>query len=320
MKTNNLMMTIVTSLNFLTLGCAQSAVNADRKLAQTAPEVYVFESGAGGFNTKTFFYDNGEEVVAFDTQFTGALAQEAIDYLHTKTNHKVTYAVVTHPNPDKFNGMSVFQKIGAKIIMSSKTASALQAVQDYKEAYFVKVAKMFPEGTYPKLGTPDHVFEGREELRLSSGEVIELSELSSPGVSSNQTVAYIPMLRALMVGDLVHAKAHAWLEGGIVNGKPTPTLEGWIRDLLEIDQRFAGQSNITVYGGRGLAGELHALVRAQIAYLNTANDLVAAYAKNLNGSNPDYSVLTKQFEAKFPQYQLSYMISYGVYGLLSSKL
>lgn len=320
MKINYLMMTLATGLNFLTLGCAQSAVSADRKLAQTTPEVYVFESGAGGFNTKTFFYDNGEEVVAFDTQFTGALAQAAIHFLRTKTNHPITYAVVTHPNPDKFNGMSVFQKAGAKVIMSSKTASALQTVQEYKEAYFVKVAKMFPEGTYPKLGTPDQVFEGYQDLRLSSGEVIELSELSSPGVSSNQTVAYIPMIRALMVGDLVHAKAHAWLEGGIVNGKPVPTLKAWVRDLLEIDQRFAGQSGITLYGGRGQAGELHTLVREQIAYLNAANSLVANYAKNLNGANPDYSVLTKQFEERFPEYQLSYLITYGAYGLFNSML
>ena len=32
--------------------------------------IYVFESDGNGFNTKTVFYDDGKEVVAFDAQFT----------------------------------------------------------------------------------------------------------------------------------------------------------------------------------------------------------------------------------------------------------
>ena len=51
----------------------------------------------------------------------------------------------------------------------------------------------------------------------------------------------------LIVGDLVHSNNHAWLEGGIVNGKPVPTIEGWKADLAEIAKLGTGK----VYGGRG---------------------------------------------------------------------
>ena len=37
--------------------------------------------------------------------------------------------------------------------------------------------------------------------------------------------------RALVVGDLIHHGVHAWLEGGIVDGRPRPDLEAWKRTI-----------------------------------------------------------------------------------------
>ncbi|HEX5497813.1 MAG TPA: MBL fold metallo-hydrolase, partial [Thermomicrobiales bacterium] len=174
----------------------------------------VFESDANGFNTKTFFYDTGDQVVAFDTQFTPDLAKLAIAALRAQTTKPLVYAVITHPNPDKFNGVSAFQAAGAKAVASRATVEAMPGVQAYKKAFFVG-AGMFTDATYPALGAIDQSFAGTTTLDLGSGKTVRLWELGQPGVSSTQTVAFIPELNALIVGDLVHHRTHAWLEGGI---------------------------------------------------------------------------------------------------------
>lgn len=190
------------------------------------------------------------------------------------------------------------------------------------------MAKMFTEETYPKLSQADILFDQNYEIKLRNGETVELSELSSAGVSSNQTVVSIPSQNALVVGDLVHHKAHAWLEGGIVNGKPTPTLKGWITDLKEISANY-GAKNPTIYGGRGEAVQLNLALKAQIAYLKKADALVAKYVASLGGRKAElqgadagrhYTAIQKLFEKTFPDYQIGYMIQYGVYGLVDAKL
>jgi glyoxylase-like metal-dependent hydrolase (beta-lactamase superfamily II) len=305
---------------------AAGVVSSARKTA--TGRLLTFESDGNGFNTKTFFYDTGEEVVAFDTQFTPDYAAQAIAFLRTLTDSPLTYAVVTHPNPDKFNGLSVFQQEGAKIVASRATVAAMPGVQAYKQAFFVG-AGMFTEATYPKLGTVDVVFEGSVTLNLGGGQTVDLHELSGPGVSSTQTVAHLPELDALVVGDLVHHQAHAWLEGGIVDGQPTPTIAGWIADLTELERRFGSDNVTVVYGGRGEAAGLANAVTAQIAYLERADQLVADYIAGLGDraaelSGPEagthYAALQAEFEAAFPDYALGYLILYGIYGLVNAKL
>src|SRR3712207_6311339 len=75
--------------------------------------LYTYDSGEAGFFTKTYFYDTGSEVVAFDAQFTPELGEAAIASLREQTDNPITYLVITHPNPDKFNGAPPFQAEGA---------------------------------------------------------------------------------------------------------------------------------------------------------------------------------------------------------------
>ncbi|RZA05133.1 MAG: MBL fold metallo-hydrolase [Proteobacteria bacterium] len=309
------------------LACSASAVQTT-SAKFGASQIYTFESDGAGFNTKTFFYDNGEEVVAFDTQFTPALAQASIDYLRTKTQNPITFAVITHPNPDKFNGIEVFQAQGAKVIAARATAEAMNGVHEYKKYFFVNIAKMFSEETYPKLGRVDQTFEKDHSIRLRNGSRVSLSELSHAGVSGNQTVAYIADLNALVVGDLVHEGAHAWLEGGIVDGKPSPNIAGWIADLKELELKF-GARNPLVLGGRGQAVKLNKAAPAHIDYLQKADEIVTAYVAALGNQKAElggekagshHAELQRQMEGAFPQRTLGYLIQYGVYGLANSKL
>jgi glyoxylase-like metal-dependent hydrolase (beta-lactamase superfamily II) len=304
--------------------------------AQTASPVtgseggalYTFDSGEAGFFTKTYFYDTGREVVAFDAQFTSDLAEAAIASLREQTDNPITYLVITHPNPDKFNGAPAFQKEGAEVIASEATAAAIPDVHAYKKAGFVGMG-MFTEETYPQQATIDETFEGTKTLELSGGKTVELSELSQPGVSSTQTVALILELNALLVGDLVHHKLHAWLEGGIVNGQATPTIAGWIADLHELEERFAGEPEPTVYGGRGEPALLSEAVADQIAYLQAADQIVSDYIAGLGErtaelSSPEagahYAAIQAQLAEAFPDYAFPDMISFSVYGLVNSKL
>lgn len=331
MKINNFMVAAVALTSMVSTGCSTKPVKEDRLMTSannSHGQIYSFESDGNGFNTKNFFYDNGEEIVVFDTQFTPDTAKKSIEFLRTKTQNPITYVVITHPNPDKFNGMSAFQEQGAKIISSRATSDSMKGVHEYKKYYFVNMAKMFTENTYPKLSQVDVVFNQSYDLRLKNGEVIALTELSNPGVSSNQTVASISSVNALVVGDLVHHNAHAWLEGGIVNGKPTPTLKGWLADLNELQTNFKA-TNPIVYGGRGEAVKLDQAVTAQISYLKKADAIIAQYIVNLGAKKTElqgdkagqhYPALQAQFERAFPAYSLGYMIQYGAYGLVNSKL
>lgn len=321
---------LVVSL-FLALGAGRVPVlaqDASPVVAATGGTLYTFDSGADGFSTKTFFYDTGSEVVAFDAQFTPELGQRAIDYLKTETENPISYLVITHPNPDKFNGLAAFQDAGATVVASEATAAAMPGVQEYKQAFFVG-AGMFTDETYPKLGSVDETFSDTLTLDLGDGKSVELRELSEPGVSSTQTVAFIPELNALIVGDLVHHKLHAWLEGGIVDGQATPTIDGWIADLHELESAFAADPEPMVYGGRGEAAPLSTAVADQIAYLERADQIVTDYVAGLGDRKPElsgpdagqhYAAIQEEIAAAFPDYEFADMIGFSVYGLVNSKL
>lgn len=286
--------------------------------AKSIGKIYVFESDANGFNTKTVFYDDGKEVVAFDAQFTEETAQKAIDFLRTKTQNPIKYLVITHPNPDKFNGIPAFKKVGATVIMSKLSANNIEAVHNYKKYYFVEMAKMFTNETYPKLPSADITFDENYEIKLVNGGKIILTELHKSGIATNQTVAFIETANAIVVGDLVHHNAHAWLEGPIVNGNTTYIGKNWIEVLKTIQKKFVGTT--IVYGGRGEAGKLSVVIPQQIAYLETAEKISNEYLASIGGDKTkvDYAQLQKIFEKTFPNYALGYMINYGAYGIVSS--
>jgi glyoxylase-like metal-dependent hydrolase (beta-lactamase superfamily II) len=308
----------------LAAACTTSAGGLDAngspalRSGHNARALYVFESDASGFNTKTVFFDNGEEVVAIDAQFTPELARKSLEFLRTKTANPVTHLVITHPNPDKFNGASVFKDEGAEIIASKLTAESIEGVHAYKKHFFVNVAKMFTEESYPVPVSVDRSFDRRLDLRLKDGTLLELSESGLPGVSTNQTVVSIPAAKALVVGDLVHEGAHAWLEGGIVDGAARPTIASWIQNLEELAKDFPADT--IVYGGRGSEGLSSQVLPRQIAYLEKADALVGQYVASLRGAQMDFAALTQKFETAFPSHKLSYMIQYGAYGLANAKL
>jgi glyoxylase-like metal-dependent hydrolase (beta-lactamase superfamily II) len=316
---NTMFRLLLISLIAVSTACANTfPMNSDLAGSPTkSATVYIFESDASGFNTKTVFYDTGYEVIAFDTQFTEELAKQSIDFIRSKTKNPLTYAVLTHPNPDKFNGLKTYQAVGAKVVASSSTKAAMPGVHKYKKNFFVSVAAMFEESAYPVLGVPDQTFDKRLTLKLKGNKSVELYEFNRPGVSTNQTIAYLKDVNQLVVGDLIHHKAHAWLEGGIVAGSPRPKVSEWI-SLLEDMQKMFNARNPLVQGGRGESATLTEAVPQQVSYLKAVDQIVEAYVSEVDSTDfaKDLEVLISR---EYPSYKLPYMIQYGIYGLVGQK-
>ena len=283
-----------------------------------------YQSDSQGFDTRTYWYDDGREVTVFDTQFTPALAEAMVAAIRAATPNPITRVVVTHPNPDKFNGLAVFHALGATSTASAATAAALPGVDAYKRAFWIGTGA-FTAATYPRLEPIGQTFRGQHRITLASGETITLTELRNPGVSTTQTVARIDATGDLIVGDLVHGNAHAWLEGGIADGAPRPDIPGWIRALEELPA-LGGR---VVRGGRGDDLPVGEAVVQQTDYLRRMDALVATYVAGLGARRSElrdpalapshHAAIQQQAEAAFPARRLSYLVGYGVYGLAGSK-
>jgi glyoxylase-like metal-dependent hydrolase (beta-lactamase superfamily II) len=293
----------------------------------SAGKLHVWTSDASGFNTHSVWYDDGQEVIVVDSQFTPAIAEKLIADIAQTTASPITRIVVTHPNPDKFNALSVFHRLGAKSVSSEATAAAIAGVDTYKRNFWTKVAKTFTDTTYPQVEPVKQTFSRKMVIPLKSGETVTLIELARPGISSTQTVVRFDATGDVAVGDLVHNKTHAWLEGGIVNGKPVPDIEGWKADLREL----AGLATGAIYGGRGRMGPAAELVPAQIAYLDKADAIVTAYVRQLSGqaisefddpakAQTHYAAIRDELAKAFPDYVMPDLVSYSVYGLVAQKL
>lgn len=281
--------------------------------AAKAPTLHSWTSGADGFDTHSWWTETRDGVVVFDAQFTPALAEQLLADIRSQTDAPIAAVVVTHPNPDKFLGATVFQDAGAELIASAATARAMPEVWAYKRAYFVG-AGMFTDETFPALPSVDRTFDGELEL----GNRIRLVELGHAGVTTTQTVAVVG--EDLVVGDLVAGRVHAWLEGGIVAGAAAPDVVAWKAALEELGALGAGE----VYPGRGAVLPVGDAVSEQITYLTTMDDLVAGYVGRLDDpttelGGPDagthFAAITAEAEAAFPDHGLPYLVTYGVYGL-----
>ena len=305
-------------LNTAACSDAQDSEPLPEEIAGTLHE---FTSDAAGFDTHSFYYDTGRQVVVFDAQFTEDHARKLLAEIEATTSSPIAYVVITHPNPDKFNGVGPLRAAGAKVVASEETAAAIPGVHAYKKGYFIGVGS-FTEETYPPEAHVDLTFSGELDLALDGGARVELATLEHSGVSTTQTVAHIPAIGALVVGDLVHHEAHAWLEGGIRDGQPDPDLAAWRLALDELQ----GYPGTTVFGGRGKSAPLEIAVAAQQQYLLEMEQIVTDYVgalpdpADLSGPNAGahYQQITDLAVGAYPDRDLSYLITYGVYGLVNA--
>jgi glyoxylase-like metal-dependent hydrolase (beta-lactamase superfamily II) len=287
-----------------------------------------YTSDVNGFDTHTYWYDDGKEVTIIDTQFVPALTQAMIDQIKKSTTSPITRVIVTHPNPDKFNGLPLLHSMGVQSIASKASADAMPGVHAYKKYFWTQIAKSFTEENYPKFEPVKTTFSGLTVIKLKSGETLSLIELKNAGVASTQTVVRIDRTGDLLVGDLVHYKAQAWLEGGIVAGNATPNLNAWRLAIAELPALTKQPSVSKLHAGRGATATVNEAVAFQTDYLAKADALVDSYVKKTAAADlkdaaqaqKHYAALQSAFDATMPGLALPYLVGYGVYGLLNSKL
>jgi glyoxylase-like metal-dependent hydrolase (beta-lactamase superfamily II) len=294
-------------------------------LAQ-AGKLGVFTSDNKGFDTHTFYYDDGREVVIIDTQFVPALTQKMVEQIRQDTQSPITRVIVTHPNPDKFNGLAWLHAQGVHSISSRAVADAIPAVHAYKTHFWVDTMKAFKAEDYPRLENVQETFDGASKaLQLKSGETLTLFALKNPGVANQQVVVRVDATGDLIVGDLVHHNAHAWLEGGLQGGRPAPSLQGWRAALDELPALSAGHPKARVYGGRGDFALVKDAVRAQQRYLQGVERVTRSYLADAarcraeidspQKADEQHAALEQRISAEFPGYKLPYMVRYSVFGL-----
>ncbi|MCZ8234786.1 MAG: MBL fold metallo-hydrolase [Inhella sp.] len=290
--------------------------------------LHVHTSGPQGFNTRSVWIDDGHEVTVVDTQFTPALAEALVADIQRQTKSRIARVIVTHPNPDKFNALSVFHRLGAQSLGSRATAEALPGVDAYKRTYWVHVAKAFTEDSYPRREALTQTFSGRLTVTLANGETLSLHELKQGGVASTQTVVRLDRTGDLVVGDLVSHRTHAWLEGGIVNGKTHLDVAAW-RTSLQALTALSPQAGARVFGGRGEAQPVRVAVAEQIAYLNRAEALIEAMEHRLGerraeltdpqAQGPHIAQLQAQLVQAFPHHAMPELVGYSIYGWLATR-
>jgi glyoxylase-like metal-dependent hydrolase (beta-lactamase superfamily II) len=247
-KSNHIVFLFVSWVFFAaaSTGCGGSTTRpkpaaTERKFEGTAmrlaedPRYGVYTSIPWGFRTASYWIEGPEGLVFIDTQFLPSAATEALDKAEAITGKKVALAIVLHPNPDKFNGTSVFQARGIRVVTSAQVLAKIPSVHaDRKESFYDRYKPDYPADA----AKPESFGDTAQEL--SAGGVKVKAHVLGAGCSEAHVV--IEHEGHVFVGDLVGNGTHAWLEIGEV--------EQWQARLAEITAlkpRF-------VHPGRGATG------------------------------------------------------------------
>ncbi|MFM7505585.1 MAG: MBL fold metallo-hydrolase [Rubrivivax sp.] len=291
--------------------------------------VHVHTSSADGFFTNSVWIDDGREVTVVDTQFTPALAQALVADIARRTRSPIRRVIVTHPNPDKFNALSVFHRLGAESIASRATAERMPGVHAYKRYFWTEIARAFTPDTYPALEQPRTTFSRKLNVPLANGDSLTLFELATPGVSATQTVVRLDSSGDLIVGDLVANRTHTWLEGAVDSGRPVFDLAGWKAALRELPALAAGKPGARLYAGRGPALPVAEAVPAQLAYLDAADESIRAEEQSLGDERaaladpkrqaPHVRAIRERMVARFPTHAMPELLDFSLYGWLASR-
>ncbi len=211
-----------------------------------------------GFDTSSYWIEGPSGLVAIDTQFLPSAAEEMIEQAESLTKKKFVLAIVLHANPDKFNGTSVFQKHGIRVVTSSQVKAVIPEIHEKRVRAFYD--RYQPD--YPKELPQPEVFGDKTTDLVAGGVKLRLHVLGA-GCSEAHVVVEKPDENAIFVGDLVSSKNHAWLEIG--------KTDQWLTRLEEL-RRLSPRR---VYPGRGPAGDA-TLLDDQESYLRKVMAIVGA--------------------------------------------
>lgn len=219
------------------------------------PRIGVYTSIPWGFDTASYWIEGPEGLVFIDTQFLLSAATESIDKAEAITGKKVKLAIVLHPNPDKFNGTTVFQSRGIRVVTSAQVLAKIPSVhEDRKKSFYERHKPDYPADA----ARPESFGETTQEISAAGVKV--KAHVLGTGCSAAHVV--IEYEGHVFVGDLVGNGTHAWIEIG--------EIDQWLTRLAEI----AAMKPKFVHPGRGATGGPE-LVDWEVGYLRRVLEEIA---------------------------------------------
>ena len=141
------------------------------------PENTVAQIGTLGGNVTIYLTSDG--VILFDSK-NEQMHDDIVSKVRSLTDKPIKYVVLTHNHADHSGGSAKMQQIGATVIISSEDRRNMQ------------------RGNQP--GLPQITYQERAQIFLA-GKEVQLREFC--GHTDGDTVAYLPVPRIVVAGDLV---------------------------------------------------------------------------------------------------------------------
>lgn len=275
--------------------CASSPAPKPSSAETAHDDVGVFQSIPWGFDTMSYWIEGPEGLVAIDTQFLPSAAEKMIATAEAKTKKKFVLAIVLHANPDKFNGTSVFQKHGVKVVTSEQVKKVMPEVHEKRVRAFYD--RYQPD--YPKdLPQPDVFGDKTTDLTVAGGVKLRLHVMGA-GCSEAHVVVERPDTRDIFVGDLVANQNHSWLEIG--------KTDEWLKRVDEM-KKLAPKR---VFPGRGQPGGA-SLLDAEKSYLEKVVSIVAGEKPTMPPNEASFERAKKNIIDAYPSYGYQVFLEIGL--------
>lgn len=268
----------------------------------SAPALKQYTSKADGFSTSSFWVESEQGVVVFDAQFLPEYAEALMAEIAAQTSKPITDVVISHANPDKYNGLEVIRAKHpeVKIWATPQIVARIKEVDAGKKGFFgPQYGERYPQG----LVLPDELISAPQVLRRGSLE-IELIPMGA-GVSTAHLVSLIKSSGELVVGDLLHNKTHGWLAEGFS--------QQWLERLDALERLGAKR----FLPGRGAPGGAE-LIAQQRDYLKGFQACVASELEGA-GQEADIATIKACILARFPDHQIEAMVDFSIPGELEAQ-
>lgn len=287
---------LLLSVAFLFSSCASKPVGseAEKILLKGDHRIGTYVSSWKGFRTSSYWIEGPEGLILIDTQFLPSAAEEMVNWAEAETGKKAVYAIILHPNPDKFNGTSVFQKRGIKVVTSEQVLKQIPKVHELRKGWFFDQFKPDYPSEEPK---PESFGNATTELK-AAGLTLKAHIL---GKGCSETHVVVEFEKNVFVGDLVTIGFHSWLEQGY--------LKEWLARLAEIKNLKPEY----VRTGRGGTGDKDSVEREE-AYLKTVISIFKKYHPK-KGKNLSESTLQKikaEILSRYPSYDYPNFVENGL--------
>ena len=266
----------------LLVGCAAARPEGAQLTLTSRGDARVgtYVSSPWGFSTASYWIEGPEGLILIDTQFLPSAAEEFVNWAEQVTGKKAKLAIVLHPNPDKFNGTSVLQKRGIRVVTSEQVKALIPHVHEIRtRAFFSRYKPDYPA----ELPQPESF--GAATTELSAGGVTVKAHVMGPGCSESHVV--VEYEGHLFPGDMVANDAHSWLEIG--------KTDEWLKRLEEMKALKPKY----VHPGRGPSGGA-GLLDAEKAYLERVIAEVAAEKPQGQASDEALERIKSRVMAAYP--------------------